>query len=198
MLIETPDEPDLETSKPMASAEPIQTLAFALENTEALYSLWTNRFSLAIASAKPRDFSTCEPLGESILQALRLGAMDIHIEHRQRTTTRIKTATAGAQELHVSWGPKEIQSAFQSLFFSEESEPFHLDTPRGTSAKLSTHGIDVKLRMQSVPSYPAGFDIILRILPSKDMVKFKTLIEEELLTLSTPEAAQAAKNNRRI
>lgn len=181
----------------MTPTESIETLAFALENAEALRELWRKRLELAIDMAKPSDFSTSETLGQSILLALRLGAMDIHIEHRPFTTTTWIRVDGDLRTINSIWEPDEMQSAFQSLFYNDEAKPFDLNTPRGTSIKISLNGIVVKLHMH-LERAPTGFDITIQILPSiENRGRLKTQIEKDLLLLSVPAPADS-KNYMRI
>lgn len=108
--------------------------------------------------------------------ALREHASDIHIEVRQ-DVARVKFRRHGELYLHTEWSAR-VGREIAAVAFNRETDHavthFNPLIPQNASMPLHVDGINVRLRLASLPAH-GGFDMVLRVL---------TTGYEQALTLS--------------
>lgn len=100
-----------------------------------------------------------------IKEALQARASDIHIEVRE-DVTRILFRKNGEMYLHAEWLPR-LGREIASVAFNKETDStqshFNPLVPQDASMPLHVSGLDVRLRLASMPAH-GGFDVVMRIL----------------------------------
>ena len=100
-----------------------------------------------------------------VREALQAKASDIHIEVRD-DVTRILFRKNGEMGLHAEWLPR-LGREIASVAFNKETDStqshFNPLVPQDASMPLHVSGLDVRLRLASMPAH-GGFDVVMRIL----------------------------------
>lgn len=104
-----------------------------------------------------------------IKEAIQAHATDIHIEVRE-DVARIRFRKHGELYLHAEWLP-QIGREVASVAFNKETDHsvihFNPLIPQNASMPLYIDGIDVRLRLASLPAH-GGFDLVMRVLTAGD------------------------------
>jgi type II secretory ATPase GspE/PulE/Tfp pilus assembly ATPase PilB-like protein len=96
-------------------------------------------------------------------------ASDIHLEVRE-DVARIRFRKHGELYLHAEWIPK-LAREITSVAFNKETDNavshFNPLLPQSASMSLRIDGVDVRLRLASLPAH-GGYDVVMRLLTSVD------------------------------
>ncbi len=105
-----------------------------------------------------------------IKEAIQAHATDIHIEVRE-DVARIRFRKHGELYLHAEWLP-HIGREVASVAFNKETDHsvihFNPLIPQNASMPLYVDGVDVRLRLASLPAH-GGFDLVMRVLTAGDI-----------------------------
>lgn len=99
--------------------------------------------------------------------AIQEKVSDIHIEKRYSTAI-IKMRKHGELLEYKETSPNyasELCSVIYNVLAENKDVNYMEDTYQAAAINRVIKGTEVKLRYQSVPAYPGGFDVILRVLP---------------------------------
>lgn len=100
-----------------------------------------------------------------VKEAMQARASDIHIEVRE-DVARILFRKNGELYLHAEWLPR-LGREIASVAFNKETDHAHSHfnplIPQDASMPLHVSGVDVRLRLASMPAH-GGFDMVMRIL----------------------------------
>ena len=102
-----------------------------------------------------------------IADALREEVSDIHIE-RRRSSAQIRMRKHGQLLKYSSIGPKEctdLVAVIHNVLAENKAVTFRENDYQSASVNGSVNSVELKLRYQSLPVYPGGFDVVLRVLP---------------------------------
>jgi len=104
-----------------------------------------------------------------IKEAIEVHATDIHIEVRE-DVARIRFRKHGELYLHAEWLP-QVGREVASVAFNKETDHsvihFNPLIPQNASMPLYVDGIEVRLRLASLPAH-GGFDLVMRVLTTGD------------------------------
>jgi type IV pilus assembly protein PilB len=104
-----------------------------------------------------------------VKEALNTQVSDIHIEVRKEFA-RIKFRKHGDLYLHAEWQAK-LGREMASVAFNKETDHaiahFNPGVPQNASMPLEIDGIEVRLRLASMPAH-GGFDMVMRVLATQD------------------------------
>lgn len=104
---------------------------------------------------------------EMIADALREEVSDIHIEKRKHTAI-IKMRKHGEMLEYRELSPShayDLCSVIYNVLAENRDIVFNAMEYQAAAVNRVVEGIEVKLRYQSLPVYPDGFDVVLRVLP---------------------------------
>jgi type II secretory ATPase GspE/PulE/Tfp pilus assembly ATPase PilB-like protein len=104
---------------------------------------------------------------EMISYALRESVSDIHIEKRSsRSTIRMRKhgQLIGYDEPSNVFADRLCRVIY-TILAENQDVSFREDIFQAASVNTVVKGEEVKLRYQSLPAYPGGFDVVLRVLP---------------------------------
>lgn len=102
-----------------------------------------------------------------IADALREEVSDIHIE-RRRNSAQIRMRKHGQLLKYSSIGPKEctdLVAVIHNVLAENKAVTFRENDYQSASVNGMVNSVELKLRYQSLPVYPGGFDVVLRVLP---------------------------------
>ena len=102
-----------------------------------------------------------------IADALREEVSDIHIE-RRRNFAQIRMRKHGQLLNYSRIGPKEctdLVSVIHNVLAENKAVTFRENDYQSASVNGAVNSVELKLRYQSLPVYPGGFDVVLRVLP---------------------------------
>lgn len=102
-----------------------------------------------------------------IADALREEVSDIHIE-RRRNSAQIRMRKHGQLLKYSSIGPKEctdLVAVIHNVLAENKAVTFRENDYQSASVNGAVNSVELKLRYQSLPVYPGGFDVVLRVLP---------------------------------
>jgi len=101
-----------------------------------------------------------------IQHAVDLDASDVHIEIRQRAVVKMRINGILREELEWShdYADRVSQVAFQVISDKLEGTTFDSTQPTFATIALSLSGKEYRLRLNSVPAAPYGYDVVIRIL----------------------------------
>lgn len=102
-----------------------------------------------------------------IADALKEEVSDIHIE-RRRTSAQIRMRKHGQLLKYSTIGPKEctdLVSVIHNVLAENKAVTFRENDYQSASVNSAVNSVELKLRYQSLPVYPGGFDVVLRVLP---------------------------------
>lgn len=104
-----------------------------------------------------------------VKEAIQAHATDIHIEVRE-DIANIRFRKHGELFLHAEWLP-HIGREVASVAFNKETDHsvvhFNPLIPQNASMPLYIDGVDVRLRLASMPAH-GGFDVVMRVLTAGD------------------------------
>lgn len=100
-----------------------------------------------------------------VSEAIREHVSDIHIEVRQEVA-RVKFRQHGELRLHTEWAAR-VGREVAAVAFNHETDHaithFNPSVPQNASMPLHVDGLDVRLRLASLPAH-GGFDVVMRVL----------------------------------
>lgn len=150
-----------------------QLAASIIAETHLIQTLYDNQIeyeSSGTVDIDDADNELLEYFNEMVEYAVKESVSDIHLEKRS-TRSIVRMRKHGQL---FTW--KELSNNFAgrmgrvsyNVFSKNQQIIFREDIPQSSSINTQVAGKDVKLRFQSTPAYPDGFDIILRVLPIGD------------------------------
>ncbi len=107
---------------------------------------------------------------EMVATALREKVSDIHIE-RRKSTAIIRMRKHGQMVLYREISTKfclDLSSVIYNVLAETKDVTFMPTEYQSAAVNTRIKGEEVKLRYQSLPVYPDGFDVVLRVLPIGD------------------------------
>ena len=132
---------------------------------------------LLLASAKEDEQMDVEYINEDekslqqqrlsmlVSEAVREQVSDIHLEVRQ-DVTHVKFRHHGELLLHTEWSAR-VGREVSAVAFNYETDHaithFNPSVPQNASMPLHVDGLDVRLRLASLPAH-GGFDVVMRVL----------------------------------
>ncbi len=100
-----------------------------------------------------------------VSEAVREHVSDIHIEVRQEVAL-VKFRQHGELKLHTEWSAR-VGREVSAVAFNHETDHaithFNPSIPQNASMPLYVDGLDVRLRLASLPAH-GGFDVVMRVL----------------------------------
>lgn len=144
---------------------------FIIENqASAEGSLISTLYENSETSSKKVDLEGTE-LYDTYLElvgfALRERVSDIHIEKRS-TASVVRMRRNGQLIFYKDMGNQHAEKLCRIIYnvLAENQDiTFREDIYQACAINTVVEGVEVKLRYQSLPVYPGGFDVILRVLP---------------------------------
>lgn len=104
---------------------------------------------------------------EMVSVAIREGVSDIHIE-RRRSSATIRMRKHGQMMVYKELSPRfclDLCTVVYNVLAETKDVNFMPNEYQAAAVNTRIQGVEVKLRYQSLPVYPDGFDVILRVLP---------------------------------
>lgn len=101
-----------------------------------------------------------------VADALREEVSDIHIE-RRRNFAQIRMRKHGDLLKYTNIGPREctdLVAVIHNVLAENKAVVFRENDYQSASVNASVNAVELKLRYQSLPVYPGGFDVVLRVL----------------------------------
>lgn len=104
-----------------------------------------------------------------ISHALSEKVSDIHFEKRD-TFSKIRMRRHGELLHYNDYDPgytEELCRVIYNIMAENESKDINFmpEDIQQAAIKMNVDGVELKLRYQSIPAYPEGFDVVLRVLP---------------------------------
>ena len=102
-----------------------------------------------------------------VKDALDERVSDIHIEKR-KTKAQIRMRKHGQMLEYSELGPKDctdLVAVIHNVLAENKAVTFRENDYQSASVNTIVAGVECKLRYQSLPVYPDGFDVVLRVLP---------------------------------
>lgn len=141
-----------------------------IADTATIQAIYEIQEQSSIVDETWRNTDVNKFLNDIVAQAIANKVSDIHIEKRQ-FTSRIRWRRNGKMDIFKN----EIGSSFitrlcQATYNVEAGEEgkqisFRDSEPQAAVVPRNIDGEDINLRFQSIPAFPRGFDVVLRILP---------------------------------
>lgn len=114
-----------------------------------------------------------------LLEALNKGVSDIHIEVR-RSTAIVRFRVNGSLELMHDWGVSYARNMAVVIYqvIAEEKDVSFVETQQQSAIiDREIEGQRVRVRLNTMPAYPDGFDMVMRVLKMGASGHKKTLSE---------------------
>ncbi len=112
-------------------------------------------------SAYQREFN------ELLFKAHKQNVSDIHIEVR-RSEAKVRFRVNGNLNEFTSWSVKYAQEMGQVIYgvvAEEKDVTFNPDRPQDAVIDQEVDGMRIRVRLATMPAYPDGFDMVMRLLP---------------------------------
>lgn len=112
------------------------------------------------AEGLQKDFSNL------ISDALEQGVSDVHIEVR-RDEARVRFRKNGFLKNHSPWTTtyaRTMATVIYQVIAAEQDVTFNENLPQAALIDHVINGKGVRVRLNTIPTYPSGFDMIMRIL----------------------------------
>lgn len=149
----------------------LEKLGYIIENEAhidegLITSLYSNREEDVDQTAKNK---LTEFFDTIIGYSLEQQVSDIHFEKRA-SKSQIRMRRHGELLFYKSLDPKytmDLCTVIYNVLAESESKDinFNADDYQAAAINRIVNNIEVKLRYQSLPTYPGGFDVVLRVLP---------------------------------
>jgi type II secretory ATPase GspE/PulE/Tfp pilus assembly ATPase PilB-like protein len=117
--------------------------------------------------------------GALITSAMEQGVSDIHIEVT-RDEARVRFRKNGFLRNHTPWTTtyaRSMATVIYQVIAAEQDVTFNENTPQAAIIDEVINNQRVRVRLNTLPTYPAGFDMILRVLKMGASVKPLPLID---------------------
>lgn len=164
---------DVQNCKLLMSQRSLQVGKVVNATQELIDILHADAEAILFARTKQEDafVSTQQQRLRSLVQeALKSQVSDIHIEVRANTA-RIRFRKHGELYVYAEW-QAQLGREIASVAFNKETDHaighFNPSIPQNASMPLDVEGIEVRLRLASMPAH-GGFDMVLRVLASGDL-----------------------------
>jgi hypothetical protein len=101
--------------------------------------------------------------------ALDAGAGDICIDYRPgQSEARLRVDGAGKIiEPEANWSAKNVCKAFYGALKNPSGNPYSPTENQGAGKTFDVGDFSIYFRYQAMPVYPAGFTVVLRVMPSR-------------------------------
>lgn len=144
-----------------------------VQATQSLIDILLADAEAAVAASMMRENTEVSAqqyrLRALVKEALKAQASDIHIEVRS-DIARIRFRKHGELYLHAEWQAR-LGREMASVAFNKETDHaishFNPNIPQNASMPLEIDGVDVRLRLASMPAH-TGFDMVMRVLTTGD------------------------------